>query len=58
MLEYRTLGQPADGRMSVTAYCEANTCYHSGRLNLGALAERYGRDLDFFVNLRPRMRCT
>jgi hypothetical protein len=59
MLEYRTLGQLADGRMSVTAYCEANACHHSGRLNLGALAERYGRDFDFFaVNLRPRMKCS
>jgi hypothetical protein len=56
--EFRTVGQFADGRMTLTAYCEANGCHHSGRLNLEALAARYGRDFDLFaVDLRPRMRC-
>jgi hypothetical protein len=59
VITYRTIGQLADGRMSVTACCEANACHHSGRLDLEAIASRYGRDLDLFaVDLRARMKCT
>jgi hypothetical protein len=37
-----TLGKLIAGRYTVTAYCE--TCRHSARIDLDAMAERYGAD--------------
>jgi hypothetical protein len=42
MITYRTLGDFIDDRKTVRAHCRTNLCHHSAKLDLEALARRYG----------------
>ena len=57
-IEFRTIADFVRGQMSITAYCKGRDCHRGRRLDLAALADRFGPELDLYaVDLRPRMRC-
>ena len=61
MIRYTTIGDFIDARRSLTAYCRrAPRCWHGAPVDLEALAERLGRDLDLYRNrlaLAAMFRC-
>lgn len=56
----QTIGQLREHGMTMTAYCEVRACPHGERLDLDALIERFGEDLDYVEQvwrITGRLRC-
>ncbi|PZV34390.1 hypothetical protein [Mesorhizobium kowhaii] len=47
-----------DSKMTVTASCQNSACYHSHKLDLTKLRDRFGPDAPAMEwDIRPRLRC-
>ena len=42
-----------DGKMTVTAYCHNSACYHSQKLDLAKLRDRFGPDAPAMERCQP-----